>query len=145
MTVTPPLLPWATVNVFGEAVRVKFPNASTVSATVVVAFRVPEVPVMVTVAFPTFAVLLALRVRVLVDVVGFGLNTAVTPVGSPEAAKVTLPENPLTGVTVIVLVPPAPPFAIVRALGEAASVKLWTKGFTVRLIVVEFVNAPETP
>lgn len=97
--------------------------ALTVRAIVVLAFKLPDVPVMVTVTVPVAAVALAVRVNVLVDVVGFGLNTAVTPLGNPDAARVTLPENPPTSVTVIVLVP-FPPCVIVRLLGEAESVKL---------------------
>ena len=76
-----------------------------VSAMVVVAVSEPEVPVIVTVAAPTVAVLLAVNVSTLVDVVGFVANDAVTPVGNPEAARVTLPVNGLTSVTVIVSVP----------------------------------------
>ena len=110
-----PLLPWATVKVFGEAVSVKFPNGFTVNVIVVAALRLPEVPVIVTVAVSFVAVALAVRVRML----GFGLNEAVTPFGSPEAVSVTLPENPLTGVMVTVLVPLAPPCAMATAFGEA--------------------------
>ena len=55
------------------------------------------------------AVLLAVSVSVLVPVVGFGLSTAVTPLGKPDAASVTLPLNPPASVTVMVLVPPTPP------------------------------------
>ena len=44
----------------------------------------------------------------LVVVVGFGLNPAVTPFGNPEALKVTLPLKPFTGLTVMVLVPLLP-------------------------------------
>lgn len=40
------------------------------------------------------------------------------------AARVTLPLNPPMSVTVMVLVPPAPPWVIVTLLGEAESVKL---------------------
>ena len=68
MIVLVPLLPWATAKVFGEAVSVKLPNASTVIVTVVEALRLPAVPVIVTVAVPSFAVLVAVRVRTLVEV-----------------------------------------------------------------------------
>ncbi len=95
------------------------------SATVVVAVRAPEVPVIVTVVGPPVAVEpLAVSVRVLVAAVGFGLNPAVTPLGRPDAVRLTLPVNPPTSVTVMVLVPPAPPGAIVTLLGEAPSVKV---------------------
>jgi hypothetical protein len=110
----------------GEAAMVKFGLAAavTVSETVVVAVRLPDVPVMVTVAVPVVAVELAVRLSVLVLVVGFVLNEAVTPLGKPEAASVTLPENPPASVTVMVLVPAAPPCVIETLLGEAESVKL---------------------
>ena len=86
---------------------------------IVVAFdKLPEVPVMVTVAAPVVAVLLAVSVRVLVVVAGFVLNDAVTPLGRPEADKVTLPLKPFCGVTVIVFVP-AVPCVIVKLLGDA--------------------------
>ena len=91
-----PLLPCVTVSEEGDAAMVKFGDdaAFTVSETVVVAVKVPDVPVMVTVAFPVVAVLLAVRVSVLLEVVGFVLKAAVTPLGKPDAARVTLPENP---------------------------------------------------
>ena len=85
---------------------VKLPVAAalTVSAMVVVAVKAPEVPVMVTVAAPVVAVLLAVSVSALLPVVGLVPNPAVTPLGNPEAARVTLPANGLTSVTVIVSV-----------------------------------------
>ncbi len=104
-----PLLPCVTVTDEGDAPMVKLatPAAFTVSETVVVATRLPDVPVMVTVEVPVVAVVLAVRLRVLVVAVGLGLNTAVTPLGNPEAARVTLPLNPPRSVTVMVLVPGA--------------------------------------
>jgi len=105
-------LPSSIVNEEGDRARVKLlvpeDTGFTVSETVVVAVKLPEVPVMVTVAVPVAAVLLAVRVRVLVEVAGFVLNAAVTPVGRPDAARVTLPENPPRSVTVMVLVPVLP-------------------------------------
>jgi hypothetical protein len=53
-------------------------------------------------------VLVAVKVRVLEAVAGFGLNDAVTPLGRPEADKVTLLVKPFCAVTLIVLVPLAP-------------------------------------
>jgi len=53
---------------------------------------------------PVAAEPLAVRVSTLVPVVGLVAKPAVTPLGRPEAAKVTLPVNPLLGLTVIVLV-----------------------------------------
>jgi len=75
---------------------------------VVVADNVPDVPVIVTVEDPVVAALLAVRVRTLLPVVGFVPNEAVTPLGKPDAASVTLPVNPPTSVTLIVLVPLLP-------------------------------------
>ena len=88
---------------------VKFGAGVTVKASVVVCLRLPDVPVIVTVAVPVVAVRLAVRVSLLVPVAGLGLNAAVTPVGNPDAANVTLPLNPPNGVIVTVLEPLAPP------------------------------------
>lgn len=80
----------------------------TVKAMVVLAVRLPEVPLMVTVAVPTVAVLLAVSVSTLLPVLGFVANAAVTPLGRPDAASVTLPVNPFRSFTVTVLVPLLP-------------------------------------
>lgn len=53
----------------------------------------PEVPVMVTSATPTVAVLLAVRVSTLLAVVGLVPKDALTPLGRPVAVSVTLPAN----------------------------------------------------
>lgn len=63
---------------------------------------------MVTVAVPVVAVLLAVNVSVLVVVAEAGLNDAVTPLGRPDADRLTLPVKPFTGVTVTVSVPLLP-------------------------------------
>jgi hypothetical protein len=109
----------------GDAATEKFGVAVefTVRASVVDAVKLPEVPVIFTVADPVVAVLLAVSVSTLVPVVGFVPNAAVTPLGRPDAARVTLPVNPPTSVTVIVLLP-LPPCVIVRLLGESERVKL---------------------
>ena len=70
--------------------------------------KLPDEPVTVTVAIPVVAALLAVSINVLVFVVLVGLNDAVTPLGKPEADKLTLPLKPFCGVTVMVLVPEAP-------------------------------------
>ena len=95
--------------------------AVTVRATVVVLVKVPDAPVIVTVPCPVVAVLLAVSVNVLVVVAGFGLKDAVTPLGRPDADKLTLPLKPFRGVSVIVLVP-LPPCAMVKLLGDAETV-----------------------
>ena len=72
----------------------------TVTARGVVAVKAPDVPVIVNVAFPTVSVLLAVKVSTLESVeVGFGAKVAVTPAGSPDATRFTLPLNPYWGVT----------------------------------------------
>ena len=70
--------------------------------------KMPDAPVTVTVTVPVVAVLLAVSVSVLVAVAGFGLNDAVTPLGRPDADKLTLPPKPFCGVIVTALVPLAP-------------------------------------
>jgi hypothetical protein len=79
-------------------------KAFTVTVSLVVSARAPEVPVIITIAEPGAAVLLALNVSPLVPDVGFVANVAVTPLGRPDAARVTMPVNAPFGVTVIVLV-----------------------------------------
>jgi len=96
------------VSEAGEAASVKLGAALTVSATVVVVVRLPEVPLMVTVAVPVLAVVLAVSVSTLLPVVGFVPNAAVMPLGNPEAASVTLPLNPFRPVTVMVEVAELP-------------------------------------
>ena len=98
------LLPRVTVTLEDAGARPMLGGALTVSAMVVEAVKVAEVPVIVTVAAPGVAVLPAVRVRTLVPVVGLGPKLAVTPVGRPVAASVTLPVNPPAGVTVMVSV-----------------------------------------
>jgi hypothetical protein len=66
----------------------------TVRGKFVVAVSASEVPVTVIVAVPRVAVLLVVSVSVLVPFVGFGLNDAVTPLGKPDTAKLTLPLKP---------------------------------------------------
>jgi len=104
---------------------VKLPVAAavTVNAMVVVAVSEPEVPVMVTVDVPTVAVELAANVTTLEPVVGLVANAAVTPLGRPDAASVTLPAKPFTSVTEIVSVPLAP-CATEREVADGFRVKL---------------------
>ena len=71
---------------------------------------------------PCVAVLLAVSVKTLVAVVGFVPNAAVTPVGMPDADKVTLPVKPFLGVIVMVLVP-LDPVAMERLVGNAERLK----------------------
>ena len=79
---------------FAESVKV---GAKTVKRKVVAAVWLPEVPVMVTLYCPRVAELLAAKVTVLLPVVGFGEKDAVTPLGRPDAERVTLRANPYDG------------------------------------------------
>ena len=105
--------------------------------------KLPNVPVTVSVTVPVAAVLLAVSVNVLVLDVLLGLNDAVTPLGKPDADKLTLPLKPFCGLTVMVLAPLAP-CMIAKLLGDAERAK-FPLGFTVREIVVVFVKLPEVP
>jgi len=93
------------VIAFGEAERLKLGARFTVRLSGMVFVSVPDVPVSITVSVPVAAVARAVRVSVLLLVAGLGLNAAVTPLGKPDAERVTLPLKPFNGVMVIVLVP----------------------------------------
>jgi len=88
---------------------------------VVVFVKLPDLPVTVTEAVPAAAVLLAVSVNLLVLAVLVGLKDAVTPLGRPDADKLTLPVKPFCGVTVMVLAPLAP-CTIVKLFGDAERV-----------------------
>jgi hypothetical protein len=83
-------------------------GAATAREMAVVALRVPEVPVIVIVDVPTATAQLDVSVSTLLPVVGLVANDAVIPLGKPDAARVTPPENPPTSVTVMVSVPLPP-------------------------------------
>ena len=70
---------------------------TTVRLIAAVCVKLPEVPMIVTAVTPTVAEPFAVRVKVV------EVNDAVTPLGRPEAARLTLPVKPPVGVTVIVL------------------------------------------
>ena len=84
---------------------------------------------------PVVAVLLAVSVSTLVDVVGLVPKFAVTPEGSPEADSITLPEKPSTGFTVIVVVPPAAPCVMVTLPGEADKLKFGEEADPARALI----------
>ena len=86
--------------------------------TVVMCDNPPDAPETVTANVPVVAVLLAASVNVLVFVVLLGLNDAVTPLGKPDADRLTLLLKPPCGVTVMVFVPLVP-WTRLRLLGEA--------------------------
>lgn len=94
---------------------------------------------------PRDAVLPALMVSALVDVVAEGLKLAVTPAGSPAMERLTLPVKPFTGVTVMVLLPLAD-LLMLRLAGEADNEKSGLAGaLTVSVMVVVRVNVPDVP
>lgn len=104
VTVVAACAPRAMLKLVGDAEREKVGAAVTVREMVVEAVKPDEAPVTVTVTVPVVAVPLAVRVRVLVLLVLAGLKDAVTPLGSPEADKLTAPLKPLSGLTVMLLV-----------------------------------------
>jgi hypothetical protein len=115
-----PLAPCAKLKLFGETDRLKLGGKATVSEIVAVLLKLPTVPVMVTGNVPVIAVPAAVNVKVLVLAVEAGLKEAVTPLGRPDADKLTFAVKPFSGVTVIALVP-AVFTNRVRLLGDADS------------------------
>jgi hypothetical protein len=71
-----------------------------------------------------------------------GPNDAVTPLGRPVAAKLTLPAKPLTPLTLMVVFTLLAS-GIVRLVADVARLKLGT--LTVSPIVVILFNVPEVP
>ena len=71
------------------------------------------------------------------------LKVAVTPAGRPDVASATLPLNPYTPVTLIVLLALAPPTSRVRLDAEDERVKLGTG--MVSKMLMELVALPEVP
>lgn len=112
LTVDLPEVPGATKTLLGAATNEK-PPMFTITCAVVELVILPDVPVMVNVVVPGDAVLAAESVIVLVPVAGFGENDAVTPLGSPEAVRLTLPVKPYCGLTLTELVALAPWFRLV--------------------------------
>jgi hypothetical protein len=137
------LAPWVTLSVAAEAPNEKLGGAATVKAMAAVALRLPDLPVTVTVAAPTAALELAVKVNVLAVAELAGLNNAVTPLGSPEAVRLTALLNPLAGATAMLAVPVAPA-TMVNAAGVVCRLKL-AAAVTCRLRAVASVRVPETP
>lgn len=75
---------------------------------VVLLVKLPEIPVTVTVKAPVAAVPLAEKVNRLLAVAGFVPNAALTPLGKPDAVRLTLPLNPLRGLMEMVVEPEVP-------------------------------------
>jgi hypothetical protein len=88
-------------------------------------------------------VVLGLKANALDPLVLVVLNSAVTPEGTPEIDKFTLPLRPTGFTTLIVLVALVPPTRRVKLLAEVESVKLGVG--MLRTMVVVLVTAPEVP
>jgi hypothetical protein len=116
-----PLLLRAMLRVVGDTDKLKLGAGVTVSEIVVDLFRLPLTPLTVIVKVPVAALVPAVRVNALVPVVLTGLKDAVTPLGRPEADRLTAPAKPFEGVIVMLLVPWLP-CAMLSAVGEAESV-----------------------
>jgi hypothetical protein len=106
------------------------------------AFAAPEVPVTITVDVPVVAAALDVSVSTELPVAGLGLNDAVTPLGNPDAARLTAPLKSPSGVTVTVFVP--------GVLGEICIVpdetrRLKPGGSIVRARLAIEVIAPAVP
>lgn len=138
-----PVAPGAILRAEGESDKVKEGGLVRLSAIEVLALRVPDVPLIVAVALPATAELLAAKVTVLVPVAVAGLKFAVTPEGKPETASFTDPLNPFCACTAIELTALAPGVRL-NAAGVAESVKLGAAA-TVIVILAVPVSAPETP
>jgi len=136
-----PLVPGAMLTLLGDAERVKL-GTTTVNATDVVLVKLPEVPVMVTFAVPAGAAVPAVNVNVLVLVVLPGLKDAVTPLGKPDADKLTLPLKPFCAPTEMVLVPLVA-CAMLKVVGDAESVNVGVATVTVTdVVLLKFPDVP---
>lgn len=100
--------PGATITFAGVAERLNAAVVVMVSVSREVLVRLPEVPVIVTVAVAAAAEGLAASVNVLEVRAVAGLKDAVTPDGKPDTARLTAPVKPCSGLTVITLRPLCP-------------------------------------
>jgi len=103
-----PLAPGRTLRLAGDAVIAKLGGPATVKLMAAVLRRLPDVPVIVTVEVPSTAEVLAVSVSVPALVMLAALKDAITPVGRPDAARVTAPLKAFCGVMVTVLAPVDP-------------------------------------
>src|SRR5579864_6640728 len=100
--------PTATLALDALGASVKLGAGTTVRVNVAARVSAPPVPATVTVRAPATALAAAEIVALLLEVMGFRLNPAVTPLGKPDVVKLTLPVKPCNGVSVTVLVPLPP-------------------------------------
>ena len=120
--------------------------AETVSVSVAVCVRLPEVPVKLTVDVATAALDDAVSV-VLCAVPGVRVSVAglaVTPVGRPVMATVTGAVSPLDGLALTLTAVPVPPAVRLSVVGASVSVK-FGPGATVSVNVAEWTCFPEVP
>src|SRR5260370_447629 len=96
------------------------PRGFTVRETGTVWVKSSDDTVLVAVEGPVVVVEIPVKLTVLDPVVLAGLKDEVTPLGRPDAGKLTLPLKPFSGFTVIVLLPLAPCVTL-RLLGDAES------------------------
>ena len=83
-------------------------GAAIVSVKVAVDVSFPDVPVMVTVLLPGGTAPVAESVKTEFPVVGFGEKLAVTPLGSPDTARLIAPRKPYNceiGIGLLTVVP----------------------------------------
>lgn len=132
-----PVAPAIIVSDVGDTASVKSGagggGAETVKATVTEWLKVPEVPVSAIIAVPAAAVDAAMSVTfcaapgIRVSVAGL----AVTPVGRPLMATVTVPEKPFDGTALTLIVCPAPPETSATVAGVEASEKSGASGLVI--------------
>lgn len=137
-----PVAPWGMLIAVGEADSAKVGGGAMVSAIVALPVNLPDVPVMVTVEVPGFAVLDAVRVTTLWPPVP-APKVAVTPVGKLEAVSATVPLKPFRALMAMVLAPLVPGLML-KLVGVAARVKLGG-ALTVRLSVAVLRRVPDVP
>ena len=122
--------------------------AMTTSVSEIVLFKLPEIPVTVTVFVPVAASASAVKNSGLPAVEFVEANAAVTPLGKPETDSPTPPVNPFTVLTVIILAL-LPPSVTARLAGNAdrlnSGVPLVVPATTVKLSVTGRTKSPPVP
>jgi hypothetical protein len=136
-------IPRGTLRLAGATPSVKPGAPFTVKLSATETDVVPSVPVTVTAAVPVVAAGAAVNVTVLVVAVVAGLNAAVTPLGSPATLSVTLPLNPLLGVTAMVSVALAP--CVTLIVEAEAFIEKFAVGVTVKVMPTLETRLPAVP
>jgi len=135
--------PCATVTDAGVAASENVAVEVTVSAMRADSVKLPDVPIILTLAVPTAAVALATRLRDSMLAVVPRVKVAVTPEGRPETARVTVPLKPFTGLRVMVDFAEFP-WTRPMVAGLAVIVKL-DGDVTATLSVKVLVRVPDFP